>query len=199
MQVRVPLEEDFERDFRTRGFGYYDRGRNNVQGPMPSYEQLLESWLQDGTFANARRWSRAGHANQAMLSLFTDDCEHRNPETDPKYDGVEFFQQRIYQARHPWIRGVRPGTPDPYTVAFMEAAAANHPLVAEFETEMREWETHHGIVCDLSPQGTICRTCAEAHDEWNDDGMEPAPCRLHEDVIEAYEDFWYANGRRDAD
>jgi hypothetical protein len=194
ISVRVPIAEEFERHFRNPGFGYYDRSRTSTLGPMPAYEDLLEAWLQAATRDNAKRWSRAAHADQVMLSLFTDDCPHRNPEGDPKYDGVEFFQARVYSARYNYDRNWRRREPDPYRLAFMEAAAELHPLVAEFEQAMIEWEDHHGIVCDLSPQGTICRTCAEAHYEWDDDGMEPASCRLHDDVVEAYGDFWYANG-----
>lgn len=195
IHVRVPLAEDFESAFRNPGFGYYDRGRPATVGPMPSYETLLEGWLQAATLDNARRWSRVEHRNgEAQLSLFTDDCGHPNPESDPKYDGVEFFQRRVSSARFPWSWKTGRSESDPYVVAFMEAAAAGHPLVAEFEAAMEEWDEHHGLICDLSPAGTICRPCAEAHDEWDDDGMEPSGCRLHDDVVEAYGDFWYANG-----
>lgn len=196
--VTVPWPELFEQRFRNPGFGYYDRGRPPMLGPMPAYETLLEAWLQKGTLENARRWSQAAHADaQVMLSLFTYDCPHPNPGGDSKYDGVDFFRRRVTSARWNLDRQFRKRPADPYVVAFMEAAAAAHPLVAEFEAAMSEWEDDHGgLVCELSPQGTICRTCAEAHDEWDDDGMEPSGCRLEDDVREAYDEFWYANGER---
>lgn len=197
---RVPLAEDFERLFRTRGFGYYDRSRTSVEGPMPSYETLLERWLQEATLANGRRWSRAAHGkSEVMLSLFVEDCPHLNPEEDPKYEGVEFFQKRVTDARYNYDRRWQRRPPDPYVLAFMEAATSLHPLVAEFEQAMCDWEDSHGIVCTLSPQGTVCRECAEAREEWDDDGMEPAPCYLHDDAVEAYGEFWYANGERRED
>jgi hypothetical protein len=194
--VPVPWPELFEQRFRApMGVGFK---RYPYLGPMDSYDRLLEAWLQEATLDNARRWSKAGHADaQVMLSLFTDDCPHRNPENDPKYDGVEFFQGRVTDAKWNYDPRFRRRPADPYTLAFMEAAAAAHPLVAEFEAAMSEWEdAHGGLVCELSPQGTICRTCAEAHDEWDEDGMEPSGCRLHDDVVEAYADFWFANGDR---
>lgn len=200
IHVAVPIAEQFEQAFRNPGFGYYDRGRAPRLGPMPAYETLLEEWLQEATLENARRWSRAEHdRGEAQLSLFTDDCGHPNPEDDPKYDGVEFFQHRVADAKWSYTTlSFARRAVNPYTVAFMEAAAAVHPIVAEFDEEMSEWEDHHGLVCDLSPAGTICRPCAEAHGEWDDgdDGMEPSGCHLTNDVREAYDEFWYANGER---
>lgn len=197
--VSVPDAGMFELWFRRGSRVSWERRQHPFEGPLRRYEDEFEAWLQEATLANAQRWSNAAHAGaQVMLSLFADDCPHPNPESDPKYDGVDFFQHRVLNARRPWTWESSWLKPNPYTVAFMEAAAAQHSLVAEFEQAMTDWETNHGVTCQLSEMGTICRTCAEAHDEWDDDGMEPSGCRLKDDAAEAYGDFWYANGERDS-
>lgn len=197
--VSVPDAGMFELWFRRGSRVSWERRQHPFEGPLRRYEDEFEAWLQEATLANAQRWSQAAHAEaQVMLSLFTEDCPHPNPENDPKYDGVEFFQRRVTDARYNYDRRYQRRPANPYTVAFMTAAAAVHPIVAEFEQAMTDWDANHGVTCQLSEMGTICRTCAEAHDEWDDDGMEPSGCRLKDDAVEAYGDFWYANGERDS-
>lgn len=173
-------------------------GTKPVLGPLLSDDMALERELQEATRENQRRWSRQAHESMDLWTM-QDYCEHTNPEDDEQYDNVEEFDRRV--SRHEkWSSTERKlVVTNEYAHAFAAAARDQSTVYQDWAKAQQAFDdAHDGRICMSDPQGSVCKTCADIHEEGDDDfGYEPYGCCIEDDAREAYNDFWTANGDAD--
>lgn len=128
-------------------------------------------------------WSQQEHRSIQLYKM-ADDCGHRNPEEDERFDGVDDLIDE-------WVaRNCGGLSKDEWLLFYKNSrrAAAVIPLVAEYDRTMAEWEDlHSGDVCLASPMGTACGGCADVDSDF---GIEEGGCELQMRAREAWDEFW---------
>lgn len=128
-------------------------------------------------------WSQAEHSTTQLYTL-TEDCAHRNPEEDERFEGVDDLVEEWMDRN---CAGLRPSDWNLYYKNRARAAACI-PLVGEYDRAMSEWEDlHSGSVCLGTPQGTACAGCADMDSDF---GVEEGGCELQTRAREAWDEFW---------
>jgi len=161
---------------------YRFRGWNRK---TPSVWGTLEEQIAEATAANLA--AHSGFEHEPMnLWTWVEDCPHKNPEEDSRFEGVDDLLDAKMAELYPGLT---------YRDGKGYWDRRNHcmsliPLYVEFHEAMEKWEPDHdGNVCLLSPMGSTCKGdgCMEGDE---DSGYEPSPCRRQERAKEAQWEFW---------
>lgn len=128
-------------------------------------------------------WSQAEHKT-IQLYRMAEDCDHKNPEMDERFEGVDDLVDEWMDRNCAGLRS------SDWTLYYKNRAraAASVPLVGEYDRAMEEWEDlHSGSVCLGSPMGTACGGCADVDSDF---GVEEGGCELQMRAREAWDEFW---------
>lgn len=142
--------------------------------------EVTEEEIRATTAENLRLSSSSIHR---MIDLYTlaEDCPHRNPDDDEKYEGVEDLVTEWMERNcaglstndiYKWRRA---GIEVSYEFVYKnrKRAHANIPLYNEWDRASEAYHAVHGFVCMESYMGKVCEECSEGDDDW---GYDPAPC-----------------------